>query len=469
MKQRLILGGVFLILILAMIGLNAASYVQKEKRPDTEISPNRSSYNTGATGTHAFFTFLAETGRRVTKWQRPPADLLTEAREQPAVFVIAGPLRREFEKREPSALLQWVFRGGRLVVIDRDPPRELFVTTAEWSMMIRQRESFMRAGVDPADQVQMTSKTKAARPVLPTVLTAGVNAVQPSRFASDITFQRYPADGPEDEDEIDPYPYEEDLSRFETMDEMNGGPDVMSSRPDRAEVDEASFRAPLVHFRSDDLNLVVEVPYGAGQIVFLSDPFVVSNGGISLVDNATLALNLVNRGPGLIAFDEYHHGFGAGRNRMVEYFSGTPVIAIFLQLAAIAAFVMYSRSRRFARPVPAAESDRLSKLEYVSAMAELQRRSGAFDLAIENIYGDFRRRAGRLFGIENSPSSKHEASLAIAERTGADAGEIEALMQRCEDIMHGETTGKGETVTLTARIREIENALKLSRGRRDRV
>ena len=62
MKQKLfvilVLG--FLIALLAV--LNAATYVQKEKVPDTEFAPNRSTYNPGSTGTQAFYTLLSETG-----------------------------------------------------------------------------------------------------------------------------------------------------------------------------------------------------------------------------------------------------------------------------------------------------------------------------------------------------------------------------------------------------------------------
>ena len=180
----------------------------------------------------------------------------------------------------------------------------------------------------------------------------------------------------------------------------------------------AWFKAPLAHFANDTATFVAEMPYGGGRIVYLSDPFVVANGGILMADNAQLAINLVDTG-GTIAFDEYHQGFGAGNNQIVEYFSGTPVVAIFLQLFAIAAFVFYSRSRRFARPVPEPEPDRLSKLEYVASMAELQRRTRAYDLALENIYSDFRRRVSKLFGVDNTLTPQREIAVRIAERTNA--------------------------------------------------
>jgi len=77
MKQKLGILLVLLLLLLALVGLNAASYVQKEKVPDTEASPNRSTFNDGATGTEAFYTILSETGRKVVRSQEPPGALLT--------------------------------------------------------------------------------------------------------------------------------------------------------------------------------------------------------------------------------------------------------------------------------------------------------------------------------------------------------------------------------------------------------
>jgi len=85
MKQRLVLLLLFVLLIAVLAGLNAASYVQKEKTPDSESSPNRSTYNAGATGTQAYFTLLAETGRAPVRWQDSPAALLTGRGAKPSV------------------------------------------------------------------------------------------------------------------------------------------------------------------------------------------------------------------------------------------------------------------------------------------------------------------------------------------------------------------------------------------------
>src|SRR3712207_8870510 len=48
--------------------------------------------------------------------------------------------------------------------------------------------------------------------------------------------------------------------------------------------------------------------------------------------------------------------------------------------------VLFTSGSRFARALPLPFVDRRSKLEFVASMAELQQRSRAYDLAVENIY-----------------------------------------------------------------------------------
>ena len=63
MKQKLFIFIFLIFLVAVLVGLNAATYTQKEKTPDSESSPRRSTFNSGATGLQAFYTLLNETGR----------------------------------------------------------------------------------------------------------------------------------------------------------------------------------------------------------------------------------------------------------------------------------------------------------------------------------------------------------------------------------------------------------------------
>jgi hypothetical protein len=98
-------------------------------------------------------------------------------------------------------------------------------------------------------------------------------------------------------------------------------------------------------------------------------------------------------------------------------------------------------------------------------MAELQQRTRAYDLALENIYSEFRRTMARFVGVDNFQTSRKDLARLIAEKANLDAVELENLMFKCEDIIHGEPTGKKEILHLTSRLREIEEKLGLKRQR----
>src|SRR4051812_12154018 len=109
MKQRLLLLFLFVLVVALLVGLNAASYTQKPKQPDTEFYANRSTYNPGSTGTEAWYSLLAESGRRVTRWQEPMSALVT-AKAPPAVLVIVGEPKRDITDKDTEAILRWVSR-----------------------------------------------------------------------------------------------------------------------------------------------------------------------------------------------------------------------------------------------------------------------------------------------------------------------------------------------------------------------
>ncbi len=459
MRQKIFIFLALIGLVILLVGLNAVSFVQREKTPDSEFAPNRSTYNAGATGTRALFDLLAETGRNPVRWQQPISSLAAAAdKNQFSTFIIVGQTRREISDTEIEQLLDWVAAGGKLVVIDREPPERLLETSADWKIFAvpSSKNATPFSNLDPSDKNQMTEKTAAAKPVQPTVITEGVNAVQPSRFASSIS-QEYQSEN------------ESVITTTGAPNNEKSGETIAPTTKKSAEnvtSETAVLSAPVVHLSNGEKNLLVDFPYEAGEIVFLSDPYIVSNGGVNLVDNAQLAINILTARGGVIAFDEYHQGYGASGNRLFEYFAGTPLAAFLLQLMILSALFFAAKSLRFARPLPPVAPNRLSKLEYVSAMAQLQQRTRAYDLAIENIYTDFRRRAARSLGVDNYAVSLREMARLIAERTAeTNAADIENLMFKCEEIIRGEPTGKREVLQITTRLRQLEDALGLKRQR----
>jgi hypothetical protein len=364
------------------------------------------------------------------------------------------------------------------------PPPELVTTTADWQIAIEHGPSFGLLSADPSDQQQMTHDTPAVKPSQPGLLMHSINTVQPSQFAGTISFARHeehptpPENGTPAKSATPAYhdfyseetPPKEAAGEYDDDDyeEPPPAPVEKTTMPNSAVVDSTDLTAPVAYLVAGNRNILVEAPYGNGKIVYLSDPYIVSNAGIGLVDNAQLAVNLAATS-GTVAFDEYHQGFGGENNAFLKFFEGTPVVGIFFQTVLLVGLVFFSQSRRFARAVPEPEPDRLSKLEYVSAMAELQQRVRAYDLAIENIYTDFRRRACRLLGADNFLTKYEALARLISERTGLEYRGVADTLFKCEDIIRGEPTSKREVVDLTTAIRQLEQKLGLSRAAKQRI
>src|SRR5262245_37150316 len=125
MRQRLLIIVSLIVVVAILVLLNAASYVKVEATPDSESTPDRSTYNGGPTGTRALYDFLHESGYDVTRWRDSTATLLSSTGPKPATLVVVGETKFPFTKKESNELLLWVELGGRLVIIDRSPPRSL--------------------------------------------------------------------------------------------------------------------------------------------------------------------------------------------------------------------------------------------------------------------------------------------------------------------------------------------------------
>ena len=186
MRQRLLIFITVVVVVGLLIALNAASYVKVEENAESEMSPDRSTFNAGATGTRALFDFLRESGYEVTRWRDSTATLLSAVGPKPATVVVVGRAIVPFSKSESEELLRWVSKGGRLVVIDRHPDRSLLPVSGEWSVT-SYTSSFPGYDLDPNNLEQMISGVKPVSPSQPTSLARDVETILPSRFAGTIT------------------------------------------------------------------------------------------------------------------------------------------------------------------------------------------------------------------------------------------------------------------------------------------
>lgn len=449
MRQRLVIIVTITIVVGLLIALNAANYVQKAEPDESEMLPNRSSYNSGPTGTRALYDLLNEAGYRVMRWRESPQILLSQAKTKVATFVVVGRTILPVDEEEAKALLRWVEQGGRLVLIDRRPDSKLLPKSGNWHTVMEVL-GYPTREVDPSNAAEMTRGVASLHPLQPTLLTQNVEAVKPSRFASVIKLE-----------------YTEAKTIVKTIGHDSGSPEPTSFDEDEpppprvkpGAVSEAA-PAPVVHLGEPEGAILVDFPHGAGRIMVLSDPYIIANGGIALADNLQLALNTLGVSHGLVAFDEFHQGRGATHNALATYFAGTPILAICGQLILVVLIILWTRGRRFGRPLPLPQVDRRSTLEFVASMAELQQRARALDLAIENIYSRTRRVLTRYAGVDYH-SSRAEIAERVALRSSLNRQELEGLMRECEETINGVAINERRSIDLVRRLRETEGALGL--------
>ena len=193
-----------------------------------------------------------------------------------------------------------------------------------------------------------------------------------------------------------------------------------------------------------------------------AEPHVVANNGISEADNVIAALNLFSGRPdGLIAFDEYHQGYGrSAPGSMMAYFKGTPIPWMMAQAALIVVFLVYTYGRRFGRHVPLRRERRTTNLEFVSSMANITRLARASDLAMKNIYSEFRKRLCHYGRVPTKTDTPRLATV-VAARAKIDERSLRSLLARCEAVENGKTISDAELLKLVERIRKLETQLNL--------
>ncbi|HEY6121056.1 MAG TPA: DUF4350 domain-containing protein [Pyrinomonadaceae bacterium] len=440
MREKILVFVTIAGVVVVLVVLNAATYIRETKKPDSELSPNRSTYHSGPTGIRAFYDLLTESGYHAMRWREKPDKLLGPSGHGVQSFVVVGRTQLPFDEEDTSSLLKWVSRGGRLILVDRSPQAELLPGSRDWAIDTQLSDSYF-FGSDPTNVQAMTEGIKPLAPSQPSFLTQGVDFVMCSRLASKIKLFKKLSGKKQVPDESESEPQQKPGTQ--------AGPSNHPLSP-----------APVVYLGDSEGALLIDYPHGLGRILLLSDPYLLANNGIALQDNLQLALNLVNASAGVVAFDEYHQGRGITQNALVGYFSGTPVLALCAQLGLVVLLIIWTRGRRFARPLPLPQIDRRSKLEFVASMAELQERSKAFDLAIENIYSRTRRVLARYAGVDyNSPRS--EVAWRVAARSNLDAHQLETLMRQCEETINGAPVNWRQSLDLVKRLREVEGTLGL--------
>ncbi|MGH9801335.1 MAG: DUF4350 domain-containing protein, partial [Blastocatellia bacterium] len=377
-----------------IIALSAAGNLELDRPPENEREPIRSSYNSGPTGTRAFYQLLEELGTPVTRLREDFKSLSAKTPiAKDAMLVIVGPFNPNLDisYEDALALQKWIAGGGNALIVSRYPQSQ-FGDPMVQSNIVGENLPW---AAPPEGMVDSNSDKLI---VQPTELTKNVRGLELTTLAARIKFE--PPEIEEDEESSIPAPA--------TTPEPTPSPTPEESTEQSAKKDscEPFLYAPVIHLGDKNGAVLADFQYCDGRLVFLSDPFVIANNGVSRGANLTLAMNLVralSRGENgqqrKIFFDEFHHGYRSQINPLVNYVRGTPVPWLLLQGLILSLLIIFSVGKRFARPLPMPQVDRHSPLEFVGSMANLQQVARARDLALENIYPRFKAQICRRLGL----------------------------------------------------------------------
>jgi hypothetical protein len=455
-------------ILLTLIGLSAARYLTFDRPPESETASNRSTYNSGPTGIRAFYQTLEESGWTVSRWRKNHVEL--GKRPGHDLLIVVGPLQTSETgesttslqtAEEVVALQQWVGRGGRVLLISRSPDLNFKGPVLRMKGPV---EKETNPQTEPlANPVDPRSDRFIAQP---TRLTRGIEGLALSTFAARL--------------QLSPAQRHEEDSAPPTAKASSEDRKPASEKPSAEKegiVVEPHLYAPVVHLEDGDGAILVDFKYGDGQVVILADPFVIANNGIARGANLDLALNLirdltddVSGQRRQILFDEYHHGFRDDSSSFFAYFRGTPWPMITLQVLILGLLILYSKSRRFSRPLPLSPPNRQSALEFVGSMASLQKRAAARDLAIENIYPRFRQRIRRQLGFSNM-SGQIENEALISRLAGLDLSlpveTIRHAVVESQQVLDGKMIDDQQLLAIVRVLRQIQTEMnRAHQGRR---
>jgi hypothetical protein len=170
---------------------------------------------------------------------------------------------------------------------------------------------------------------------------------------------------------------------------------------------------------------IVAFAQGQGQVILSTTSYPFTNQGLRAAGMADLVLNLVSLAgqPGRVWFDEWHHGVrGADTAAPVgihNWLRATvPGQAILLALG-LTFVALLLRGRSFGRPLPLPQQIvRRNPLEFVTAIANLQRRAGHRTALLQDYRLRLKRELGRRYQLDvKLPDAEFVNQLAAYQPT----------------------------------------------------
>lgn len=189
-----------------------------------------------------------------------------------------------------------------------------------------------------------------------------------------------------------------------------------------------SFSAAYPLYADGDATLVVQYPYGRGEVLWWASATPMTNAGLKEPGNLEFFLACLGGTRNEILWDEYIHGY---RDTLAMSIVHSPVKWLALQLTLLALAVLATFSRRSGPICKPAADIRLSPLEFVNTLGGLYENAGSASVALDICYQRFRYWLTRRLGVGNNISID-DLEAAVRDRWARHDDHFAAILRRCE-------------------------------------
>jgi len=189
-----------------------------------------------------------------------------------------------------------------------------------------------------------------------------------------------------------------------------------------------AFSAAYPLYGDGDRAVVVQYPFGRGEVLWWASATPLTNAGLKEPGNLEFFLACLGDQKNEILWDEYIHGY---RQTLAASIAHSPAKWLFLQLVLLAVAVVATFSRRSGPTFVPVSDVRLSPIEFVQTLGGLYQRAGTASVAVDICYRRFRFWLTKRLGIAANTSVEELAS-AIRGRWSLDGDHFIATMKHCE-------------------------------------
>ena len=340
---------VLLVLIALVVLLSFINRSPRNSGGDTWLP---SSFNPVGAGNMAFYQTLSDLNWPVERWREPLSRLSTYGKGNTLIITRSRVgARASFSEQEIDLLADWVKSGNRLVLLG---------ALGEWDDT---REMLRRFGF-------LVPEDHSANPI--------------NEFFHPI--EAKPGE------------------QIEALPARQSGKTGRLILPLTAPLPASYSPQSRVLWEQQGRPYVVEVPYGAGEVVCGASALLLDNSFLSKGDNLAIVLQLLAPGgkvPQHLFFEESHHGFSTiyAVVRLLDH-PGVRFSAMLTLLALLA--LLCSSLMRFGPIIPLQRAGGRSTLEFVDSIADLYQRA---DLRNDMIGYLFRETHQRILHRLNLPST----------------------------------------------------------------